>query len=88
MAAIVQEFYTAVPLAASGVVAGAPAQLGGFFCTTAGSLQLRNGITVAGNILVATFACNVGQYYPLPFNFPAGLYAEITGGCVGTFGVS
>jgi hypothetical protein len=84
---MVREVYTPVPLAASGVVKSGACSLGGFFCTTAGTLTLRDGLTGAAPVVVATFAVAVG-FYALPFGFGTGIWADLAGGAIGTFGVA
>lgn len=81
-----QEIYTPIPLAASG---GAVCQgIGGFFCTTSGTLQVTAGSTPGGAVIVDAFAVAVGVYYPLPFACPPGCYFVLTGGAKGTAGVA
>lgn len=84
---MVNEIFSPLKATASGAIIPATGgYLGGFFCTTAGTLQLDSGIA-AGTNVVASFAVAVGVYYPLPFSFPAGCYATLGGGAAGTFGV-
>lgn len=88
---VVNETYSAKALAASGAILGTNGGvLGGFFCTTAGTLQLNEGIAGAGALVVASFAVAVGVFYTLPFNFPPGVacYATLAGGAAGTFAVN
>lgn len=83
----VVEAYNPKSISASGVVIpAAGGTLGGFFCTTGGNIQLRDGITGASPVVVSTFTVVPGQFYVLPFTFPNGCYVDIAGGAVGTFG--
>lgn len=83
----VTETFTPVRLAASGAVRTTAVTLGGFLCTTAGTLQLRNGPTGSDTVIVSSMPVAAGVFYPLPFKFPLGLYADLGGGAVGTFGL-
>jgi len=88
MAQTVQEIYAPRPMAASGqvVAVGVAGGCGGFFCSTSGNVQLRDG-PVGGNIIVATFPVTAGVFHALPFGFSNGLYAELNAGATGTFGI-
>lgn len=83
---IIQESYMPKVMTTSGaVVGGRGGLLGGFLCTTSGTLQLRDG-DASGTVIVPSVAVSAGVYYPMPFGFSTGLYAELTG-AQGTFGV-
>jgi hypothetical protein len=60
--------------------------LGGFFCTTAGTLSITENDS-GGATVVASFAVAVGVFYTLPFTAPVGvrLFANLGGGAAGTF---
>ena len=86
----VQEVYGPLALTASGIViSGAGGALGGFLCTTAGSLKLSYSSDGSGATIVDTVAVTAGIFLPLPFAFGPGqvVYATLTGGAKGTFAV-
>lgn len=83
---ILQEAYTPKLMAVSGAVIGVAGMLGGFMCSTAGTVQLRDG-GAGGTIIVATFPVTAGVFHSCPFGFSNGLYAELGGGATGTFGI-
>lgn len=84
MSAIVREIFTPVPLSASGAIGatGVNTEIAGLFCTTAGTVQLRDDGAANGVIKVNTFNVAAGIFYPLPFAFPNGLYVVLAGGAV------
>jgi hypothetical protein len=85
----VNEVFTPLPLAASGVIAKADPTsfIGYFFCTTSGTLAIKNGVTAGDADLVAAHSVTAGQGYNYPFACLNGAYALLTGGAAGTFGV-
>lgn len=83
----VREIWKPRRLAASGMAVERNRSMGGFFCTTAGTLQITDGETSGGADLVSQFAVTAGNWYPLPFATQNGAYAVLGGGAVGTFGV-
>lgn len=88
---VVNESYSPWPLAASGLVVGAEGgQIGGFLCTTSGTVRLSYGSAGAGAEFVAEVAVTAGVFLPMPFSIPPGSYAYATlgGGAEGTFAVN
>ena len=81
-----QETYNPVPMSASGPVSAMAVNLGGFLCSTSGTLQLRH-TNVGGAIAVASFPVTAGVWHAIPLAFGSGAYAELGGGATGTFGV-
>lgn len=86
MATRVKEVWTYKRMAASGQLAPRGGKVAGFFCTTAGTLQITEGETSGGDDIVSSFSVAAGTWYPFPFDLPEGAWAVMTG-CVGTFGV-
>lgn len=84
---IVNEIFNPLRLTASGPICNANGELGGFFCTTAGTLQITAGVTAGGADIVSSFNVTAGTYYPLPFKTPTGAYAVLGGGAAGTFAI-
>lgn len=84
---IVREIFIPRRLTASGTLLQEAGQIGGFFCTTAGTLQITSGGAAGGSDIVSSFSVTAGTYYPLPFDCPSGAYAVLGGGAVGTFGL-
>lgn len=80
------EVFTPKRMSSTGVVCSPGSTLGGFFCTTSGTVRIRSGTDVSAPILLDTFDAVAGVFYPMPFSVPAGAYAELGGGAVGTFG--
>lgn len=86
---IAQEVYTPRLFAASGAIFGANGgALGGFLCSTSGTLQIRNGPTAGDAVIIASFPVTAGVWHPIPLAFPSGAYAELGGGATGTFGIA
>lgn len=83
----VKEIWEPKPMAASGTLALANSNIGGFLCTSAGTLQVTVGIVSGGADMVAVFDVAEGSYYPLPFKAVTGAYAVLGGGAAGTFAV-
>lgn len=87
----VQESYTPKPMTVSGVLLGEQGgALGGFLCTTAGTLKLSYGALGASTTIVDTFDVAEGVFYPMPFMFPVAsepVYATLTG-AAGTFALN
>jgi hypothetical protein len=83
----VREVWKPKRLAASGMIVERGRFMGGFFCTTSGTLQITDGETSGGSDVVSSFSVTAGTYYPLPFYGQNGLYAVLGGGAVGTFAV-
>lgn len=85
---IVQEQYGALALAASGIILPASGgELGGFLCTTTGTVKLSYGADGSGATIVDTVAVTAGVFLPMPFSFGAGqpVYATLAAGAKGTF---
>ena len=61
-----------------------PVKLGGFLCTTAGTLQVRDGIDNTGRIVIPSVAVTAGQYINFPANLHDGCYVECGGGAAVT----
>ena len=90
MSSPVQESYQPLPLTASGpVIPITGGAIGGFLCTTAGSVKLSYRIDGSGATIVDTVAVTAGTFLPMPFLFAPGtpVYATLTGGCKGTFAI-
>lgn len=85
MATEVKELGQYKRMAASGAVAPAGGSLLEFICTTAGTLQITEGIVGGGADIVSQIAVTAGAIYPLGFRCPAGAYAVLGGGAIGTF---
>jgi hypothetical protein len=83
---IAQEIYSPRPMAASGQVFSGQGGLAGFFASTAGTVQVRDG-NATGTIIVASFPVTAGIFYSMPFGISTGLYIELGGGATGTAAV-
>lgn len=84
MSAIVQEAYSYKLLAASAQVKASDGLLGGFFCTTAGTIKVWDSASAAGAVMIDTTAVVAGVFYPMPFAFINGCYITLAGGATGT----
>ncbi len=82
----VREIWSPKLMTASGPIVAENGSLGGFFCTTGGTLQVTKGIAAGGADIVAVFDVTEGSYYPLPFICNTGAYAVLTN-AAGTFAV-
>lgn len=82
------EAFAPVPLAASGIARTGPCSLGGFFCTTGGTIIVYDNTAATGNPIIASFACAVGVFYPMPFSCGTGVYVTLGGAAAGTIAVS
>lgn len=80
----VQELFDYKRMTASGPLFVGNGQLGGFLCTTAGSVQVTE---TGGTDIVSTIAVTVGQYVSMPFSCGAGASCVLSGGCIGTFAI-
>lgn len=89
--ALVQEIFNPLLASASIQIFGnRGGMLGGFICSTAGTITLALGTGGVGAAVLASTAVVAGQYLPLPFAIPPGvngLYATLDGGCTGTFAI-
>lgn len=83
----VREVYTPKRMTASGTLVSFRGEVGGFFCTTAGTLQITEGVDPGGVDILSSFSVTVGSYYPLGFRCHLGAYAVLTT-AVGTFTVA
>lgn len=85
----VQERYTPKPVAANSTVTISGSGVGGFLCTTSGTITLvRDDGQGATTTLVNAMAVTAGVYYPLPFYLgPTGGTFTTAGGAVGCLGV-
>lgn len=81
----VQEIFRYQQMSASGMLVATNGSLGGFLCTTAGTLQITAGTASGGADIVKTFDVVEGSWYPLPFKCPTGAYAVLAGSAEGTF---
>jgi hypothetical protein len=72
-------------LAANGAVVPVGGSLLRFVCTTAGTLQLTEGIIAGGADIVSTMAVAAGTVYVFGIDCPLGAYATLAGGAIGTF---
>lgn len=59
-------------------------RVGGFICTTAGSIKVYDGIDNTGRVTLNTVALTAGQYLSYAANHKDGFYIEPTGGAVVT----
>lgn len=81
----VQEVGDHKRMAASGTIVSSGGIVLGFLCTTAGTLQITEGIAAGGSDIVSSLTLAAGAFIPLGFACPNGAYAVLGGGCVGTF---
>jgi hypothetical protein len=84
----VSDTYNPRQITATGAAGGPNTSTGCFICTTAGTLQIRGGTTITDPIVIASIPVAVGQYIPLPFTWPNGLFVELGGGAIGTLGTN
>lgn len=83
----VRESWNYKVMSASGPLVAANGQTAGVMCTTGGTLSITTGNIAGGTTVVASLTLAAG-WTPLPFKYPSGAYANISGGFVGTFAVS
>lgn len=93
----IQEHYRPVAIGVNGNVTLEINQLGGFLCTTAGTITVVDG---AGVTVVAATAVTAGVYLPMPFDVGGGRIGAtaaagsrkttvtLAGGASGTLGVA
>jgi hypothetical protein len=62
----------------------AQAQMGGFFCTIAGSAKIAKAADGTGSVIVNTFAVVAGVFYPVPMSISEACALVLTGGAEGT----
>jgi hypothetical protein len=84
----VREVYTPYRMAASGVICGFRGCIGGFLCTTSGTLQITDGMTAGGPDVLSSISVTAGTYYPLGFRCHNGAWAVLGTGAIGTFTVA
>lgn len=82
----VKEIWTPKPMSASGKLVAAGGHIGGFLCTTDGTLKITAGETSGGADIVSQISVTAGTYYPMPFYCQTGAYAVLTS-AAGTFAV-
>lgn len=83
------ERYTAVPVAANTTVPIYGQSIGGFLCTTSGTITLVANVTASHpqRTLINAMAVTAGVYYPLPFYIGKnGGTFTTAGGAVGLLG--
>jgi hypothetical protein len=82
----VQEVFQHKRLTASGAILASGGKIGGFLCTTTGTLKLTL-TDAAGDTVVDTVAVTEGVFLPMPFGFgpTVVVYATLAGGAEGTF---
>lgn len=73
------------PLAASGAIVPLGGTLLRFICSTAGTLQITDGILAGGNTILASTAVAAGSVIVFGMDCPAGAWAVLGGGATGTF---
>ena len=83
----VREVYTPKRMTASGTLVSHRGEIGGFFCTTSGTLQITDGTDPGGADILSSISVTAGTYYPLGFRCINGAYAVLTT-AVGTFTVA
>jgi hypothetical protein len=81
----VREIYTPKRMTANGMIVPIGGQIGGFFCTTAGTLQITVGEASGGADMISSFSVAAGTMYPFNLYCETGAYAVLGGGAVGTF---
>lgn len=87
----VQEVFSPKPLAASAAIIGLDGgSIGGFLCTTSGTVSLNLGIDGSGTLIVDAVPVTAGVFLPMPFTIPpgVGMYATLAGGAEGTFAIN
>lgn len=82
------ECYTPKPLAASGVVFAGIGKIGGFLCSTAGTIVVRDGPLGTSSIVVASMPVTAGVWHAMPFSFGSGCWIDLAGGATGTVGIA
>jgi hypothetical protein len=83
----VREVWKPKRMTASGMLQERGRSIGGFFCTTGGTVQITVGETSGGADIVSQFTAVAATYYPLPFYCQDGAYVVLGGGAAGTFAV-
>lgn len=81
---IVTEGYNPKRMAASGAVFSSSGTLCGLFCTTAGTVAVKDGATAGDEDVVSQFAVDAGVFYCLPMSLENGCYLTLGGGAVVT----
>lgn len=82
----VKEIWNPKPMTASGPLVERGHHIGGFLCTTDGTLQVTAGVVSGGADIVSAISVTAGSYYPMPFYCQNGAYAVLTT-AAGTFAV-
>ena len=70
---------------ASGAIVPVGGTLLRFICTTAGTLQITEGVVPAGNDIVSVMTLAANAVVIFHMDCPLGAYAVVGGGLVGTF---
>lgn len=81
----VLEVYRPKRMTASGQLTSPGGVVGGFICTTTGTIQITVGEASGGADIVSTMAVTAAVYYPLGFFCETGAYAVLASGAAGTF---
>jgi hypothetical protein len=81
----VQELGRYKRMTASGQIVPRNGSVLAFLCTTAGTLQITEGVEPGGSDIVSSLTMTAGTFYPLGFEAPLGAYAVLGGSAVGTF---
>lgn len=87
---VIQERYSAVPVAANTTVPIYSQSIGGFLCTTSGTITLVANKTEerVQTTLINAMAVSAGVYYPLPFYIGKnGGTFTTAGGAIGLLGI-
>lgn len=84
-----QEQYNAVAVAANGTqilrsATDTSVQIGGFLCTTDGTMKVALGVAGDGADIVKAFAVLAGIFYPIPYSPGAACALVLSGGATGT----
>jgi hypothetical protein len=80
----VREVYAPKRMAASGMIVAAGGSIGGFFCTTGGTLQITVGEVSGGADILSAITVVAGTFYPMGLRCDTGAYAVLTT-AIGTF---
>lgn len=87
---VITERYQPLPLAANSTTLIRSDHIGGFLCTTSGTITVvvNNDIGTGTTTIINALAVTAGVYYPLPFYLgKTGGSITTAGGAIGTLGV-
>jgi hypothetical protein len=84
----VREVYSPLRLSASGTICQERGLIGGFLCTTSGTLQITDGVNAGGADIISSIPVSAGVYYPLGIRCKNGAWAVLGTGAIGTFTVA